>query len=408
MLTAVKSIDVLVEGVLDNGLEFIGDYLESTVQREISIADHYGNILFPDRKTSRHDQNALLLDIPEFTDCQELLYCEDTGILFYRIEVSNQNTYVSVKNLSRDIVPRVAALLKNCRLAFKCYFSKLYNGRNSFENQLGDYLCDSIETDINEILRLNDNALDTSKHYFVLLLTAEDETTVKNTAAINVYVREYMQREIPRVISLNLGNRWAFLIPAGGADDHRDKNFTGKCLDMKAFQASVDAKFQISSRLGVGRIYGLADLRRSFNEARIAIVLDDLTGYDDKVSRFEDLGVYQPIFSQETEAIYQYCDKTLGQLIEHDRKNDGELLPTLRKLLDACGNIKATADQLFIHVNTLYYRINKIEQILNVDISKMHTRAELYTAIKVWDTMLALNQSKAMDAIKPIKLAVHA
>lgn len=49
--------------------------------------------------------------------------------------------------------------------------------------------------------------------------------------------------------------------------------------------------------------------------------------------------------------------------------------------------MKSTADSLHIHVNTLYYRINKIEQLLDLDLSKMSAQVELYTAIKVWDTL---------------------
>lgn len=155
----------------------------------------------------------------------------------------------------------------------------------------------------------------------------------------------------------------------------------------------LENKFKISASLGTGRVYALGELEKSFNEARIAIILNQLMGRCSAIQRFSDMGIYHPIFSQDKKDIHQYCSQRLGRLIEHDWKNDGELLPTLRKLLDACVNIKATADRLFIHVNTLYYRINKIEQILNVDLGKMDTRVELYTAIKVWDTLQILNGS---------------
>ncbi|WP_198142797.1 helix-turn-helix domain-containing protein [Syntrophomonas zehnderi] len=46
---------------------------------------------------------------------------------------------------------------------------------------------------------------------------------------------------------------------------------------------------------------------------------------------------------------------------------------------------------LFIHINTLYYRINKIEHLLELDLSRMDTRVNLYTAIKIWD-MLKCNR----------------
>jgi DNA-binding PucR family transcriptional regulator len=62
-------------------------------------------------------------------------------------------------------------------------------------------------------------------------------------------------------------------------------------------------------------------------------------------------------------------------------------MPTLRMLLDNNFNTRATADNMFVHVNTVHYRIGKIEQLLDIDLSAMSTRVELYTAVKVWDTL---------------------
>lgn len=86
-----------------------------------------------------------------------------------------------------------------------------------------------------------------------------------------------------------------------------------------------------------------------------------------------------------------FCLQILGKLIEHDDKTDGELLPTLRKLLDSNVNMKSTADSLFIHVNTLYYRVSKIEELLDIDFSDMSSRVNLFIAIKVWDTLKAID-----------------
>ncbi len=46
------------------------------------------------------------------------------------------------------------------------------------------------------------------------------------------------------------------------------------------------------------------------------------------------------------------CLQTLGKIIEHDEKTDGDLLPTLRNLLDSNVNMKSTAESLF---NTCKY-----------------------------------------------------
>ncbi len=97
--------------------------------------------------------------------------------------------------------------------------------------------------------------------------------------------------------------------------------------------------------------------------------------------------MFTHIFSQDTECLKEFCCRTLGSLIEYDKNNNGELLSTLRQLLDSSFNWKATAHSLFIHINTLYYRVNKIQELLELDLSRMDTRVNLYTAVKIWDTL---------------------
>ncbi len=62
-------------------------------------------------------------------------------------------------------------------------------------------------------------------------------------------------------------------------------------------------------------------------------------------------------------------------------------MTTLRKLVDNNFNRKAAADSLFIHINTLYYRLTKIEEILGVNMSKIDTKLNIFLAIKVYDTL---------------------
>ena len=56
MITAIKSSDMLIEGVLDHGLTFIGDYLERILHHSVLIADHHGRIYFPEKKPSPYRQ----------------------------------------------------------------------------------------------------------------------------------------------------------------------------------------------------------------------------------------------------------------------------------------------------------------------------------------------------------------
>jgi hypothetical protein len=395
MITAIKNIDMLIDGVLDNGLVFIGDYLEKVLQHSIIIADPHGRILYPDKKNEilSIDFSNLFINTSELTHKKEYCYIEEDGNLYYFIEANHQNAYVIVEGLKAEIIPRIIAILRESRLALKCYFSKM-NNNTRFEKELTEYLFCQSHANFRDILLLNEVEMDINRPYFVLILQAEEGWPQNKPTVICSYASEYLKREKLKFITVFHHHQLAFIIPVNSKKSDMEINSSDNNFDIAAFKKMIDYRFNITTSIGTGRVYALIDLEKSFNEARIAIILSNLLGRPNVIQKFSDLGIYHPIFSQEIKHIHEYCNNILGRLIEHDCKNDGELLPTLRKLLDACVNIKATADRLFIHVNTLYYRINKIEQILNIDLAKMETRVELYTAIKVWDTLQILNGAK--------------
>ena len=62
------------------------------------------------------------------------------------------------------------------------------------------------------------------------------------------------------------------------------------------------------------------------------------------------------------------------QLYIYDRKNKTELLDTLRVYLESGSNAAEAAKKLFIHRNTLYQRMKKIEEIIQVDLKDTRIR----------------------------------
>ena len=126
---------------------------------------------------------------------------------------------------------------------------------------------------------------------------------------------------------------------------------------------------------------------KSYQEACIAITLPRLMGKKSFIQHFSQLGVFAIIFANEPETVKNYCLQVLGKIIEHDKKYGTDLLDTLRILLDNSCSWTTTANQMYVHVNTVYYRMFKVQKLLNVDFSLFETRLHLYTAIRAWDTL---------------------
>ena len=84
---------------------------------------------------------------------------------------------------------------------------------------------------------------------------------------------------------------------------------------------------------------------------------------------YEDCGILSNIFAGGVESAFAFCRSALGRLLEYDGENEGDLLATLKLLLETNFNYSATAAELFVHANTVRYRSDKIEQLLMRDLS---------------------------------------
>ena len=160
---------------------------------------------------------------------------------------------------------------------------------------------------------------------------------------------------------------------------------------MKQLDASLNETFaklethypQAGLKLGVGRVCKKGDrIRQSFIDAQKVLALMDKNLLAASALHYSDLGVYRLLSEIESaEAIQNYCMENIGRLIEADRGNHSELVKTLRFYLYNNCNLLKTSQALFIHRNTLIYRLNLIKDILEKDLSDALVRHELFLSL---------------------------
>ncbi|MCH6163295.1 PucR family transcriptional regulator [Streptomyces marispadix] len=78
-----------------------------------------------------------------------------------------------------------------------------------------------------------------------------------------------------------------------------------------------------------------------------------------------------------------FTARLLAPLREYDRRHRAELLPTLSAFLDADGSWTRCADGLHLHVNTLRYRIGRIEQLTGRDLSRLEDKLDFFLALRL-------------------------
>jgi purine catabolism regulatory family protein/PucR-like helix-turn-helix protein/diguanylate cyclase with GGDEF domain len=78
-----------------------------------------------------------------------------------------------------------------------------------------------------------------------------------------------------------------------------------------------------------------------------------------------------------------FRERLLGPLLAYDDRHRAELLPTLREFLACSGSWNACAAQMYVHVNTVRYRIRRIEELTGRDLSRLNDQVDFFLALRI-------------------------
>lgn len=133
---------------------------------------------------------------------------------------------------------------------------------------------------------------------------------------------------------------------------------------------------------GVGRsVADVLEWKDSYREATQALSMATRLR-EQRPLHFGDLTVYRLLFQLEgNPELEAFCKEMLGPLLDY--AGSGDLLVTLEAFCERLGNLSQTAEKLFIHRNTLLYRMERIAQLTGHDMNNPDTRLAVHLALKV-------------------------
>lgn len=137
-------------------------------------------------------------------------------------------------------------------------------------------------------------------------------------------------------------------------------------------------------RVGSGRTFAQAnEIFLSYQEAKVALNLGRIMDIRTKIPFFRDLGLARILYNHDILELTEFYQDTLGKLVHYDTEQSEDMVKTLEKyLLNHC-DLKSAADALFLHPNTLRYRLKKIEEILEIDLNDFDKKLDLMAAFKI-------------------------
>jgi hypothetical protein len=127
------------------------------------------------------------------------------------------------------------------------------------------------------------------------------------------------------------------------------------------------------------------ELPRAAGEALLAANVAEGSSPEGSSLAFEQTGAYRLLLSAMTEnpsELQRFYAETVEPLVAYDEQYETELLGTLETFLEADGNVAGTAQRLFTHRHTIYYRLERVRELTGLDVSSSDGREKLSLGLK--------------------------
>lgn len=169
-------------------------------------------------------------------------------------------------------------------------------------------------------------------------------------------------------------------------------NYAAQLKDvLEVIRSQIAQQSNHTVTIGVGEYKGqIMQAHQSYIEAREAVKAVHFERGENVIRLYNEIWYYKVIHEMsESDNTISFLNKYLRKLELYDAENNTDYVETLKMLTDNNWNYKATCEQLFVHYNTIKYRVDKVQEILGINLKSENQRFQL----KLYFTMKALTDS---------------
>lgn len=189
------------------------------------------------------------------------------------------------------------------------------------------------------------------------------------------------------VADLPLGGRALSVGPMLGLVIHLAEEQAAKQVAEKA--TKLIERLVAERAIGIDRVRigvsasrsAVMELPEAFEEAALAVKLG-ARPQGGRVRFFEELGLAQLLaHSEDSDGLLRAARHVLDGIYHVPGKRDNELMETLAALLRSNMSVRTTAEELYLHYNTVRHRLGRLRRVLGTRLDHAHSRLELSAAI---------------------------
>lgn len=167
----------------------------------------------------------------------------------------------------------------------------------------------------------------------------------------------------------------------------------GKAGRVRKFLQENNLKMGISSEFS-----SIEDCCIYYHQARTSLEVGNILEPEKCICQYEDIQPYTFIYKADTQILKEdFYNNSLYILKKYDEKNSTELYETLYIYLKNNHSMTKAAEEIFIHRNTLRYRLEKIVDLIGINLDEDDNSFKLYYAYKSMDFYKKLKNSQRKE-----------
>lgn len=197
-------------------------------------------------------------------------------------------------------------------------------------------------------------------------------------ASIGAYIHQVSAaRKIRSHLQIYGGKIVLFLPSSQGAERDAAANLGKPFLWSESLQEQLQQWESV--RAGISRQCSLFEAHRGYNEARTAVSIGSKLNPGRPLFKYTEVEMIQLLLeSTDPVRLGKFVTERVGRIAEYDKENGTSYLFTLYHYLATGGSLNETSKRLYIHRNSVNYRMDRIKSILGVDLGEALNRYELY------------------------------
>ncbi|GAA3203103.1 MULTISPECIES: PucR family transcriptional regulator [Streptomyces] len=192
-----------------------------------------------------------------------------------------------------------------------------------------------------------------------------------------------------RIAVAHAGDEAVALVPLPAVAGEHDDTGTGVAADvlLEAVRGPLTAGLDGDGRLTLGvsaAVHSAEGLRGALEEARHARRVAAARQGRVCAAGHQELASHVLLLPFVPDDVRRaFTARLLDPLRDYDRRHRAELIPTLEAFLDCDGSWTRCAARLHLHVNTLRYRVGRIEQLTSRDLSRLEDKLDFFLALRM-------------------------